>query len=188
MLVVVGAGCTSEGRADPAAVPVVEEKQLMPELPDELDVQPSLQLPCAGMPTEAPPDDFEIISGTVALPTSPAHPDLQTSRREAADGSTYFFAKTGLVWNTTSSFELVVPAKLRSHLAIGWGGPAPHGHSVEISCSDEDEWVGLPGGFWVTEPLCADLLVRTQMEEIVVQIGLGIACDGQAPPQGQSDR
>lgn len=157
-------------------------------LPEELDVQPSISLGCIGTATSGPPENFEVLLDAVALPTSPAHPALQTSRRQAADGSIYYFAKTGLVWNASSSFQLVVPERLQSQMAIGWGGgPASHGHSVEVSCDNGEGWVGLPGGYWVTEPLCADLIVRTETEEVTLQVGLGTPCDGQAPPQGPTD-
>ncbi len=186
-LVMMLASCTYDSQAEPASVSTTDGPQLTSALPEELNVQPLLQLRCAGTRTGHPPDGFEVISEAVALPSSPNHPALQTSRRQAGDGSTFFFAKTGLVFNTASSFELVVPADLRPRLAIGWGGPAPHGHSVTISCSGKDEWVSLPGGYWVTQPLCAELIVRTEGEDATVQIGLGTPCDGQAPPQGPSD-
>jgi len=48
-----------------------------------------------------PPDHFEVVHNAVALPSNPDHPALQTSARDAADGSTYFFAKTGLIWTTS---------------------------------------------------------------------------------------
>ncbi len=158
-------------------------------LPDELDVKPSLSLGCEGIALPAPPENFEVVSDVVALPSSPDHPALQTSRREASDGTTYFFAKTGLIWKKGTSFMLVVPDSLRSRMAIGWGGPAPHGHSVEVSCDVDGEalWVGLPGGYWVTEPLCADLLVRTETEEISIQVGIGLPCASQQSPHGPSD-
>jgi len=175
-------GADEAGSATTGAAPEVA-------LPDELDVHPSLSLGCEGTTTPAPPENSEVVSDSVALPSSPDHPALQTSRREASDGTTYFFAKAGLFWKTGNSFTLVVPDSLRSRMAIGWGGPAPHGHSVEISCNvgGEARWVGLPGGYWVTEPLCADLVVRTETEEVTIQIGLGTPCDGQEPPQGPSD-
>jgi hypothetical protein len=163
LLLTTAGACSSEAdRADPASSTTADRRALAsttepgrvePTLPEELDVQPSLTLGCEGTAMAGPPEDFEVVSDAVALPTSPNHPALQTSRREAADGSIYFFAKTGLIWNETSSFELVVPEALRRRMAIGWGGPAPHSHSVEVSCEGQEGWVGLPGGYWVTEPL-----------------------------------
>ncbi len=150
-------------------------------------VQTSLELTCAGTSTAAPPDNFEVVHDAVALPSSPNHSALQTSAREAPDGSKYFFAKTGLIWNTNASFELIVPDDQRSRMAIGWGGPAPHAHSILMNCDGSDDWVGLAGGYWVTEPFCADLVVRSAASEQTIQVGLGTPCDGQEPPRGPRD-
>ncbi len=153
----------------------------------ELDVETDLELECTGTRTNGPPEDFEVVHDAVALPSSPDHPALQTSARTASDGSTYYFAKTGLIWKTDSSFELIVPDDQRSRMAIRWGGPAPHAHSVAMNCDGAAEWVGLPGGYWVTEPFCADLVVRSDDQERTIQLGLGTPCDSQAGPQGPSD-
>lgn len=152
----------------------------------ELDVQDDVTLACSGSAT-ARPIGFEDIDGVVALPTSPTHPALHASARTATDGSTYYFAKTGLLWTAPAVFELSVPADLRSSMAIGWGGPAQAAHTVKMSCDDDTAWVSLPGGYWVTEPMCADLIVSVNGVEQTVRIGLGEACAGQDPPQGQTD-
>lgn len=185
VLVVFLAACSSDPETvhPPSSSPAAATAGLL----HELDVETSLDLACTGTPTTGPPDNFEVVHDAVALPSSPDHPALQTSAREAADGSTYFFAKTGLIWNTESSFEIVVPADQRSRMAIGWGGPAPHAHSIAMNCNSTAEWVGLPGGYWVSEPFCADLVVRSNGEERTIQVGLGTPCDGQAGPQGPSD-
>lgn len=112
----------------------------------ELDVQDDVTLACSGSAT-ARPIGFEDIDGVVALPTSPTHPALHASARTATDGSTYYFAKTGLLWTAPAVFELSVPADLRSSMAIGWGGPAQAAHTVKMSCDDDTAWVALLGGF-----------------------------------------
>lgn len=152
----------------------------------ELDVQDDTTLACSGSATTEP-IGFENIDGVVALPTSPTHPALQTSARTAADGSTYYFAKAGLFWTSPAVFELSVPAALRSSLAIGWGDAAQAAHTVRMNCDDDNSWFALPGGYWVTEPMCADLIVSVNGVERTVQIGLGEACAGQDPPQGPTD-
>ena len=153
----------------------------------QLDVQASIEMRCAGTSSAGPPDTFEVVDGVVALPSSPSHPALQTSERDAADGSKYFFAKTGLFWKSNASFELTIPDDQRSRMAIGWGGPAPHAHSIVVNCDGSDDWLGLAGGYWVTEPFCADLVIRSAGSEKTIQIGLGTPCAGQEPPQGHSD-
>ncbi|MEO1056028.1 MAG: hypothetical protein AAFY28_03860 [Actinomycetota bacterium] len=178
-------GCSS---APDATESTESDIGVVPEwFADELQLQESVDLSCAGIPTDGPPAEFEIVADAVALPASPNHAALQTSGRESADGDRYFFAKTGLVWNTAASFELVVPEEFRPTMAIGWGGPAPHAHRVVVQCAGPDEWVAMPGGYWVTEPICADVIVGTADVQVTVQIGLGTPCPLQAPPQGPSD-
>lgn len=185
-IVAIGAGVLlmACGGSDPPddALSVGEQSGFLAEL----DVQDDVTLACSGSATTEP-IGFEDIDGVVALPTSPTHPALQTSARTAADGSTYYFAKTGLFWTAPAVFELSVPAELRSSMAIGWGGPAQAAHTVRMSCDDNTAWVALPGGYWVTEPTCADLNVSVNGVEQTVQIGLGEACEGQDPPQGPTD-
>ena len=185
-IAVIGAGALlmACGGSDPSddALSVGEQSRFL----SELDVQDETTLRCFGSAITEPLG-FEDIDGVVALPTSPTHPALQTSARTAADGSTYYFAKTGLFWTAPATFELSVASDLRSSMAIGWGGPAQAAHTVRMSCDDDNAWVALPGGYWVTEPMCADLIVRVNGVEHTVQIGLGEACEGQDPPQGPTD-
>lgn len=157
------------------------------ELPAELGVVPETDLPCPGTAVEAP-GDFERVLGVVALPASPRYPNaLQTSRRESADGTEYYFAKTGLWWRGDAEFEIFVPDELRATMAIGWGGPATLAHNVRVKCGLDDSWMVLPGGYWVTEPTCAAVIVRVGDDEQRVDIGLGRACSGQDEPPAPSD-
>ena len=158
-----------------------------PELPTELQVCRQTELPCPGSLAE-PPDDFEQVLGVVALPTSPLYPNaLQTTAKDADDSSVYYFAKTGLWWRGDAAFELIVPDELRSVLAIGWGGPARIAEKVQVGCGLADSWMAQPGGYWVREPMCAQVIVRVGGSEQRVEIGLGAACPGQGPPAEPSD-
>lgn len=156
-------------------------------LPSELGVRSDVELPCPGSLIE-PPDDFEQVLDVVALPASPVYPNaLQTNARDAADGSVYYFAKTGLWWRGDATFELVVPKELRSDLAIGWGGPAEVAQRVQVDCESAESWMLHPGGYWLREPMCAEIIVQVGPNEQRVEIGLGTPCSGQAPPAGPSD-
>lgn len=112
---------------------------------------------------------------------------LQTDRRAADDGEHFYFAKTGLHWRGDAAFEIVVPDEFEDRLAIGWGnGDEPAAQSVRADCDLDSEWAGAPGGYWVTEPICAEIIVRVDGVERA-QIGLGTPCPGQDPPLGPSD-
>ncbi len=151
-------------------------------LPAELGIAELDELSCFATDAE-PPDDFEQVLGAVALPTSRTYPNaLQTAERVAEDGSIYYFAKTGLVWRGDEAIELRVPMELRPVLAIGWGGPAQPASAVTVDCTVSEDWQVLPGGYWVTEPMCAEVVVRVGGNEQLVEIGLGKACSGQEPP------
>lgn len=189
---VVGSGCIggdepADGSAATVTSPATEESTPA-QLPTDLGVTDSVDLRCQGRPQAEPPADFDVILDAVALPASPTYPNaLQTTARTAADGSVYYFAKTGLVWNGGRAIELEVPEELRLTLAIGWGGPAQPSHVVRLDCADIGSWIAVPGGYWVREPACAELIVRVGGDVERVSIGLGRPCDGQGPPAGPSD-
>ena len=160
-------------------------KQAVPHL--DLAVQPRFDLSCDGETVgQEAFDQLETVLDAVALPTSPGHAALQTSRRTTSDGAVYYFAKTGLVWDGSSAFEIAVPESFRSRVAIAWGTQVLS-HRVEAACGRAGDWLLLPGGYWIAEPLCAELIVRTDTTEATVSLGLGTPCPGQAPPQGPSD-
>jgi hypothetical protein len=173
-VVILVAGCSSDGRA-----PV--SSQVSP-------VVASTDLGCSGN-TSTPPDDMTIYFDSVALPTSDRYPTaLQTGAQGefAHDRAGRLFAKTGLYFKPGHAFEVIVPDELRDRLSIGWGTRSWRvvvGDCVGVPA----EWMALPGGYWVADPLCAELIVRSAEHEQRVQIGLGVACPGQAPPPQPSD-
>ncbi len=62
-------------------------------------------------------------------------------------------------------------------------------HRVQLDCDPdaESDWLVLAGGFWVSVPMCAELIVEADGVEERVEIGLGQPCPGQEPPAGPSD-
>ena len=150
----------------------------------------SAELICDGFRADPqqPPPDFTVFFDAVALPTSERYPSaLQTGlQRSPTDPAGRLFAKTGLMYRPGHDFELVVPEQLRGRLSIGWDKRA--WRVTDPVCPGvPDEWMWLPGGYWVAETMCADLIVRSGTDERHVTIGLGTPCPGQAPPQGPSD-
>ncbi len=146
------------------------------------------ELACSPAP-DAPPADFTLVFDTVALPSASAYASaLQTNRRESNNGQPYYFAKTGLWWRGDAVFEIAVPDEYQDRLAIGWGrSNQPPAHSVQADCDIDTDWAGAPGGYWITEPMCAEIIVRVDGNEQREQIGLGTPCPGQNPPEGPSD-
>lgn len=158
------------------------------DLASRVEVMDAQELRCSPAPS-APPSDFTIVLNAVALPSASTYPyALQTSRREAGNGESFYFAKTGLWWRSDAAFAIEVPDEMKDRLAIGWnGGDQPKAHSVSADCNTDNEWAGAPGGYWVTEPMCAEIIVRVDGTEQRQQIGLGTPCPGQEPPRGPSD-
>lgn len=158
------------------------------DLASRIEVIDADDLACAPA-LSAPPSDFTIVLDVVALPSASTYPyALQTNRRETDTGEPFYFAKTGLYWRGDASFEIDVPDEFEDRLAISWGGgDQPTTRSVSADCNLDSEWAGAPGGYWVTEPMCAEIIVRVDGTEQREQIGLGTPCPGQEPPQGHSD-
>jgi hypothetical protein len=148
-------------------------------------------LPCdESIGNQSPPRDMRVVLGVVALPASPGlRQALQTSRTGA---SSRLFAKTGLSVRAGARFQLIVPIGLRSRLSIGWGN-AGEGHVGSIitvaGCrAAHHQWIDFAGGYWVTRPMCAALIVAAEGRRRRVQIGIGKACPGQLPPPQPSQR
>lgn len=147
-------------------------------------------LPCVqSIGTDAPPASYETVLGIVALPASPGHEALQTSR-SGGEGVERLFAKTGLIIKAGSSFDLVVPDG--TTLGVAWGsGPVPPSRRLHVpACPSAggDGWLSYPGGYWTERPACVPLTVAAGGRRQQVRIGLGTPCPGQRPPEGPSDR
>ena len=173
--VVLLAGCNS----NPQAVPLASEVS---------PVLSSTDLGCYGSPA-TPPDDLSIYFDSVALPTSDHYPTaLQTGAQSEyfRDSAGRLFAKTGLYFKPGKAFEVIVPDELRDRLSIGWDSRS--WHVVVGECAGiPSTWVALPGGYWVADPMCAELIVRSSGSDERVKVGLGAPCPGQAPPPQPSD-
>lgn len=147
-------------------------------------VAPFAALHCAeDIGGDAPPADFTVVQGAVALPTAPRHAALQA---EPGGGPPKLFAKTGLVIRAGATAELTIPSSVGANVGIGWAnGPAGPNRSFLVpGCADlrGTGWLAYPGGYWADEPLCLPVDVRVGDQVQRVQIGVGKACPGQAPP------
>jgi hypothetical protein len=147
-------------------------------------VAESTTLICANsIDGSAPPDDYTVVHDAVALPGSPRYAALQAAPTQ---GLPELFAKTGLVVRAGVAAEIDVLDSMGPRVGIGWGnGPAvPSRHFVVPACPDLEGtgWLAYPGGYWADAPLCLPLDVRVGDAVQRVEIGIGTACPGQAPP------
>ncbi len=127
----------------------------------------------------APLADDVPISNAVVLPKVA----LQANRTGEFDPSAKWFAKVGLFVRSGASFMLSVPDDWMGRLSIGWGSPATRTMNLHVSgCTSDIRWLVFAGGFWVDEPSCVPIVVNSGSQQETVQIGVGAACPGQAPP------
>jgi hypothetical protein len=130
-----------------------------------------------------PAADLSVVSNQVALPTVNA---LQASVSGHANPSLRMYAKAALFVASGGSFTLIVPTEWIGRLTIGWGNPPGQTTFLFVAgckaTSTQKRWLVFAGGFWVGEPACVPLLIRTPGQEQTVMIGVGAACPGQAPP------
>lgn len=133
--------------------------------------------------TADPPADLPVVFNQVALPTVNA---LQASGSGESDPSARMFAKAGIFVASGASLALIVPAEWVGRLTIGWGNPGKRTTHLFVSgckaTGSQKRWLGFAGGFWVGEPACVPLVVRSGAQEQAVYVGVGAACPGQSAP------
>jgi hypothetical protein len=146
-------------------------------------------LPCReSIGSDAPSPGMTIVLGVVALPASThRRRALQTALTGSKDPAHRLFAKEGLVIRTGARFELIVPARLRSQLAIGWGNADEDhvGSTISVAgCHGTPgaRWLDFAGGYLVPRTTCAPLIVEARGQRRRVRIGIGRVCPGQLPP------
>ncbi len=150
-------------------------------------------LPCGGsIDDQPPPQDWQVVLGVVALPTSPRAAALQTGLTGEPAPALRLFAKTGLLIKTGVTFELKAPSQGGNRVGIGWGGApsSPSRRVLVTKCADVGGtgWLAYPGGYWLDQVACIPLIIRSGTKEQSVALGLGAPCAGQRSPQGPSDR
>jgi hypothetical protein len=131
------------------------------------------------------PATYEQLTGALALPTSSAAPQaLQTRPSSERLG---LFAKTGLLIHAGAAFTITPAPGWRDQAGAWWGNtgersvePSFHGGPCEGT-----GWLAFPGGFYVAEPGCVPFDVAVAGTTTRVEIGIGAACHGQQPPDGQ---
>lgn len=123
----------------------------------------------------APPPGLTVVVDDVALPLQRALDPSPTG----GSGSPRLFAKQGLLVRAGAQPELRVPADWESRAWIGWGNPAGPASFVTVSAcspSGSDPWIAFAGGYYVDEPACVPIVVRSAGRETTVRVGVGVAC------------
>lgn len=138
--------------------------------------------PIAGL--AQPPENYEAIGDVIAIPTSrsSARP-LQADSPDLSDPSHRLFAKTGLLVRADRASELAVTSEFIGRAAMWWGntgGDHPSERFLIGPCPAAVAWIAYPGGFWVSAPVCVDLVVRHDGAEARFSVAIGTKCPGQA--------
>jgi hypothetical protein len=121
---------------------------------------------------DAPPADRAVLVGAVAMETEILQPNPTSETDPAA-----LFAKTGLVVRADAVVDLSVPAASTGRPWIGWGSPARPARRLRLpGCPGESGWVVFAGGFWLDEPACVPLTVRSGGREERARLRIGVGC------------
>jgi hypothetical protein len=130
----------------------------------------------------SPDADQTVLFNEVALPKE----SLQANRSGESDSSAKLFAKFGLAVASGATLRLAVPDQWMDRASIGWGSPAVRALAVYVQAcpkpSSGNRWLIFAGGFWVPEVACIPVGVNSGSQRETVQVGVGTACPGQAPP------
>ena len=133
-------------------------------------------LDCRAIDTVAPPSTYPVVDEVVALQLRPQH---QPAQNPAHPGWP-LFVKTGLGVRADRSAELAVPPENRAALRIGWGSPAEPSLMVTVSpcpgVATPTGWLRYPGGYWVKEPGCYPLELRTAQTVKGICVPIGAPC------------
>lgn len=176
VIVALGSGCTTD-RAMPvtdSAPETVTRGGPSPLTSAEPDRTASLD--CRAIDNVAPPSSYTVVDEVVAMQLRPQHQPAQNP----AHAGWPLFVKTGLGIRADQSAELVVPRESRADLRIGWGSPAEPSLRVTVSpcpgVATPTGWLWYPGGYWVKEPGCYPLDVRTAQTVRRVHVPIGAPC------------
>lgn len=163
------AACSTDGSAPGEESP--------PQSPGQ-QISTSEILDCGHLTgTDAPANDLETVMDVAALPADGTAGTLQANPTGPEDSPIRFFAKRGLVVRAGTSFDLVVPPDERERLAISWGNADVPTWQLHVSCPHPSAtWLSFPGGYFLPEPGCVSLVVRTADDEERVRVGAGAPC------------
>ena len=162
-------GCSAEGSRPVPSSP--------PPPPTASDAAASATLDCAQSidRVAAPPDDFTVVLDSVALSLDTP---LQASPSGQGAGPTRLFAKSGLLVRGAAASRLSLLGPWTDRARIGWGTPPRPAVTVVVPpCpTDPAGWLVFTGGYWIDQPACVVVEVRTEAGIRRVNVGVGRSC------------
>ena len=125
------------------------------------------------------PDGYREFAGVVALPQG-EQLQLGGSGMDFDLGSSRRFAKFGLLIRPQADFQLHVGPQSQFNALIDWGNTVdgrPAGSLAFSSCpGDPATWLAYPGGVWLYEPSCTELVVITKSTTATRRLPVGAGC------------
>jgi hypothetical protein len=125
------------------------------------------------------PAGYRLVGQEVAVPDGRV---LQVAESGEADPAARLFAKWGLVVRDGAVVDLQVPHRWEDKARIGWGPSIVPGVSARVRACAATEgrsrWLAFAGGTWVARATCLPLTIRSRGQEVQVQLGIGVPCDG----------
>jgi hypothetical protein len=129
-----------------------------------------------------PSGDYRLVVRNAALPTASV---LQASDSGGTDPAARLFAKWGLVVRASATVDLQVGPGWEDRARLGWGSPAVPAAAVHVpACPapSSSPWLVFAGGTWVAQPACVPLIVRSQGQQALVHLGVGVPCGSAGSP------
>ncbi|GAA1807347.1 hypothetical protein GCM10009682_31500 [Luedemannella flava] len=125
----------------------------------------------------APPDDYLVIGGDVALPEEQLR---EASDQGGDDPSARWFTKFGLLVRAGAAVEVAVAPQWAGRAAVDWGpADGPVARIRVPACPARDPgrpWLVYAGGVWSGRPACVPVVVTTASTEATVRYGLSQPC------------
>jgi len=157
------------GACDPSSTPLPVESSPLPSGDPGTVACDTVIGGSAGPPTgsEAVLDDVVLPVGQILQP-SPT----------GGSGSPRLFAKQGLLVRAGARPELRIPTDWDGRAWIAWGQLEPADVVTVSACPPvgSDPWIAFAGGYYVDEPACVPVVVRSGGREATVRIGIGVSC------------
>ncbi|GAA1764835.1 hypothetical protein GCM10009681_39900 [Luedemannella helvata] len=126
----------------------------------------------------APPDDYLVVDGDVAVPARLSPVDAADQGGD--DPRARWFAKFGLIVRAGATAQLAVGPQWTDRAAVEWGsGDSPSATVRVPACPARDParpWQVYAGGMWAAEPSCVPLVITAGTTEATVLVGLNRRC------------
>ena len=139
------------------------------------------QIPCTPLIFEESemPVGYRLVGEDVAIPEDRV---LKVNESGETDPAAKLFAKWGLVVRDGAVVDIQVASPWEDKARIGWGPPFVPATSAQVrACASPEgqyQWLVFAGGTYVAREACLPLTIRSRGQEVQVQLGIGVPCDG----------